>query len=70
MIMPQTMLNVADNSGAQRIMCIHVLGGTAAVTLGSGISSWRPSKRPSRGRREEERGGPRGGGAAEEGVPS
>jgi large subunit ribosomal protein L14 len=28
MIMPQTMLNVADNSGAQRIMCIHVLGGT------------------------------------------
>jgi large subunit ribosomal protein L14 len=28
MIQPQTMLNVADNSGAQRIMCIHVLGGT------------------------------------------
>jgi large subunit ribosomal protein L14 len=28
MIQPQTMLNVADHSGAQRIMCIHVLGGT------------------------------------------
>jgi large subunit ribosomal protein L14 len=28
MIMPQTMLNVADNSGATKIMCIHVLGGT------------------------------------------
>ncbi len=28
MIMPQTMLNVADNSGATKIQCIHVLGGT------------------------------------------
>jgi large subunit ribosomal protein L14 len=28
MIMPQTLLNVADNSGATKIMCIHVLGGT------------------------------------------
>ena len=28
MIMPQTVLNVADNSGATKIMCIHVLGGT------------------------------------------
>ncbi len=28
MIMPQTMLSVADNSGATRIMCIHVPGGT------------------------------------------
>ena len=28
MIMPQTMLIVADNSGATKIMCIHVLGGT------------------------------------------
>src|SRR5260221_12285685 len=28
MSMPQTMLNVADNSGATKIMCIHVLGGT------------------------------------------
>lgn len=28
MIMPQTLLSVADNSGATKIMCIHVLGGT------------------------------------------
>jgi len=28
MIQQQTMLNVADNSGAKRIMCIKVLGGT------------------------------------------
>lgn len=28
MIQQQTMLDVADNSGARRIMCIKVLGGT------------------------------------------
>lgn len=28
MIQPQTMLNVADNTGAKRVMCIRVLGGT------------------------------------------
>lgn len=28
MIQPQTYLNVADNSGARRIMCIRVLGST------------------------------------------
>ena len=28
MIQLQTMLNVADNSGAKRIMCIQVLGGS------------------------------------------
>ncbi|PSB15017.1 50S ribosomal protein L14 [filamentous cyanobacterium Phorm 46] len=27
MIQPQTYLNVADNSGARKIMCIRVLGG-------------------------------------------
>jgi len=27
MIYPQTMLTVADNSGAKKIMCIRVLGG-------------------------------------------
>lgn len=27
MIQPQTMLNVADNTGAKRVMCIRVLGG-------------------------------------------
>jgi len=28
MIQPQTRLKVADNSGAKKIMCINVLGGT------------------------------------------
>ncbi|HNT56331.1 MAG TPA: 50S ribosomal protein L14 [Syntrophales bacterium] len=28
MIQTQTMLNVADNSGAKRVFCIRVLGGT------------------------------------------
>ena len=28
MIQPQTMLTVADNSGAKKVMCIRVLGGT------------------------------------------
>ena len=28
MIQVQTMLDVADNSGARRVMCIKVLGGT------------------------------------------
>ena len=28
MIQQQTVLNVADNSGAKRVMCIKVLGGT------------------------------------------
>jgi large subunit ribosomal protein L14 len=28
MIQPQTMLNVADNSGAKKVMCFRVLGGT------------------------------------------
>lgn len=27
MIYPQTVLNVADNTGARRVMCIRVLGG-------------------------------------------
>jgi large subunit ribosomal protein L14 len=27
MIQPQTLLNVADNSGAKKLMCIRVLGG-------------------------------------------
>ncbi|NLM52858.1 MAG: 50S ribosomal protein L14, partial [Firmicutes bacterium] len=29
MIQPQTYLTVADNSGAKKIMCIRVLGGSA-----------------------------------------
>ena len=27
MIYPQTMLNIADNTGAKKIMCIRILGG-------------------------------------------
>ncbi|APB34322.1 MULTISPECIES: 50S ribosomal protein L14 [Cyanophyceae] len=39
MIQPQTYLNVADNSGARRIMCIRVLGstvGSKGLTKGGG----------------------------------
>jgi large subunit ribosomal protein L14 len=28
MIQPQTVLEVADNSGAKKLMCFHVVGGT------------------------------------------
>ena len=28
MIYPQTMLTVADNTGAKKVMCIRVLGGS------------------------------------------
>ena len=28
MIQPQTLLNVADNTGAKKVMCIKVLGGS------------------------------------------
>jgi large subunit ribosomal protein L14 len=30
MIQVQTVLNIADNSGAKKAMCIKVLGGTSA----------------------------------------
>ncbi|MBF2096928.1 MAG: 50S ribosomal protein L14 [Gloeomargaritaceae cyanobacterium C42_A2020_066] len=39
MIQPQTYLNVADNSGARRLMCIRVLGatvGSKGLTRGGG----------------------------------
>ena len=36
MIQPQTRLKVADNSGAKRIMCINVLGGTRRRYAGVG----------------------------------
>ena len=36
MIQQQTMLNVADNSGAKKIMCIRVLGGTRRYTANIG----------------------------------
>jgi large subunit ribosomal protein L14 len=28
MIQPQTLLNIADNSGARKLMCIRVIGAT------------------------------------------
>ena len=36
MIQTQTMLNVADNSGARRVMCIKVLGGSRRRYAGIG----------------------------------
>lgn len=36
MIQEQTMLNVADNSGARRVMCIKVLGGSRRRYAGVG----------------------------------
>ncbi len=36
MIQPRTILNVADNSGAKRIMCIRVIGGTGRRYAGLG----------------------------------
>lgn len=39
MILPQTMLVVADNSGAKRVMCFHIVGssGKRSATLGDVI---------------------------------
>jgi large subunit ribosomal protein L14 len=34
MIQPQTILNVADNSGAKKLMCIRVLGSKKTGTIG------------------------------------
>jgi len=36
MIQMQSMLEVADNSGAKRIQCIHLLGGSAGQYAGIG----------------------------------
>ena len=36
MIKPQTILNVADNSGAKKLMCIRVLGGKSSQTANIG----------------------------------
>ena len=36
MIQPQTRLKVADNSGAKRVQCIKVLGGSKRRTAGVG----------------------------------
>lgn len=36
MIQPQTILNVADNSGARKLMCIRVLGGKKSQSANIG----------------------------------
>jgi large subunit ribosomal protein L14 len=36
MIQTETMLNVADNSGARKVLCIRVLGGTRKRYAGIG----------------------------------
>jgi large subunit ribosomal protein L14 len=36
MIQQQSMMNVADNTGAKKVMCIHVLGGTRRRYAGLG----------------------------------
>ena len=36
MIQPQTILDVADNTGARKVMCIRVLGGTRRRYAGIG----------------------------------
>jgi len=36
MIQPQTLLNVADNTGAKKVMCIKVLGGSKRRYAGIG----------------------------------
>ena len=47
MIQEQTMLNVADNSGARRVMCIKVLGGSHRRYAGVGDIIKINSKKPS-----------------------
>ena len=36
MIQPQSYLNVADNSGARKLMCIRVLGGSGKQSANIG----------------------------------
>ena len=36
MIQTETMLNVADNSGARKVLCIRILGGTRKRYAGIG----------------------------------
>ena len=33
MIQPQTILNIADNTGAKKILCIRVLGGNKNMLI-------------------------------------
>ena len=57
MIQTQSMLDVADNSGAKRVQCIKVLGGShrryagigdlIKVSIKGSHSSWKSEKRSS-----------------------
>jgi len=49
MIQMQTNLDVADNSGARRVMCIKVLGGSKRRYASIGDVSSSRSRMPSRG---------------------
>ena len=40
MIQTQSYLDVADNSGAKKVMCIKVLGGSKRKYATIGVSSW------------------------------
>jgi large subunit ribosomal protein L14 len=46
MIQMQTNLDVADNSGARRVMCIKVLGGSKRKYARSATSSSSRSRKP------------------------
>jgi ribosomal protein L14 len=49
MIQMQTNLDVADNSGARRVMCIKVLGGSKRKYAAWATSLSSPSRKPFRG---------------------
>ena len=46
MIQMQTNLDVADNSGARRVMCIKVLGGSKRKYATIGDMVWIEERRP------------------------
>ena len=47
MIQVESTLQVADNSGAKKVACIKVLGGSHRRYATVAISSWLPSRKPS-----------------------
>mgnify|MGYP000028339573 CR=1 FL=1 len=47
MIQVESTLQVADNSGAKKVACIKVLGGSHRRYAPWAISSWLPSRKPS-----------------------
>ena len=55
MIQMQTQLEVADNSGARRVQCIKVLGGSKRKTAGVGDVVPRSAREPAGPSRAEPR---------------